>query len=319
MDVEVVRWAELVVRAGSVSKARTLVLTGRWRQVLHDAYAPAWVRDGVPLRVAALRLALPAGTVVSHRSALWLHGVDVLDGVLDVTAPRGRRVLARPGLRVHSAAHPDDQVCDLDGLLVSSPARAVVDIARSEPLVEAVALGDAVLRSGTATVDGLLAVLDAAGSLRGVRAARLVVPHLEPRSESLMESRFRMRLVLGGVPRPQAQWDVYDDGGHVGRADLHLEGVVLEYDGREARLDRGVFVAERRRQTRIAETGVELRRFTSNDVYVRPAAAVCGEVLRAVRQAAARDRSGLRSGPDTLRRPRLSPPRTVSDQAAEAA
>lgn len=134
-----------------------------------------------------------------------------------------------------------------------------------------------------------------------------------------MESRFRMRLVLGGVPRPQAQFDVYDDGGHVGRADLHLDGAVLEYDGRQERLDKKVFVAERRRQTRLAETGLEIRRFTSHDYYVRPAAAVCGEVLRAVLQAEGRDRSRLRSGPDTLRPPRRQPLPTLADRRAAAA
>ena len=202
----------------------------------------------------------------------------------------------------------------LGGAPVTSAARALVDVARASSLVEAVAVGDAVLRSGAADLSDVLAVLESSAGLRGVRVARAVVPHLEPRSESLMESRLRMRLVLGGVPRPEAQLDVYDADGHVGRVDFHLDGVVLEYDGRESRLDRAVFVAERRRQTRLAETGLELRRFTAADYYVRPAAAVCGEVLRAVAQAAGRDRSRLQTGPDTLRRPRLARLPTVAEQ-----
>lgn len=316
MDVEVITWPQLVQRCGTVARARTALTRGAWRQVLRGAYAPAWVPDGQHVRLAALALVLPADVVVSHRAALWLYGVDVLGEGLDLIVPRGRHLLDRPGVRVHSALSPDDQVCEVGGVLVSSAARAVVDIARREPLVEAVAVADAVLRSGAATQEQVLAVLDSAGGLRGVRAARAVVPHLEPRSESLMESRFRMRLVLGGLPRPQAQWDVYTGAGHVGRTDLHLEGVVLEYD---ARLDKGVFVAERRRQTALAETGLELRRFTSHDYYVRPAAAVCAEVLRAVRQARGRDTSCLRYGPDTLRPPRLHPVPTVAQQRRPAA
>ena len=81
-------------------------------------------------------------------------------------------------------------------------------------------------------------------------------------------------------------------------------------------MSKTAFVAERRRQTGMVETGLELRRLTSADVYVRPAAAVCGEVLRAVAQAAGRDRSRLRSGPDTLPAPRLTPLPTLAELSA---
>ncbi len=200
-----------------------------------------------------------------------------------------------------------------------SAARAFVDVARDEGLVEAVVVGDAVLRSGAATVEQLRTAVDRARGLPGVVAARRVLPHLEPRSESPMESRLRMRFVLGGVPRPQAQFDVYDAQGHVARSDLHLRGVAVEYDGRAERLRKPVFIEERRRQTRLLETGLELRRFTSHDVYVRPAAAVCAELMRAVAQAERRDRSGLRQGPDTLRRPRLTPLPTLAELERAAA
>lgn len=66
----------------------------------------------------------------------------------------------------------------------------------------------------------------------------------------------------------------------------------------------------------MVETGLELRRLTSADVYGRPAAAVCGEIVRAVVQAAGRDRSRLRAGPDTLRAPRLTPLPTLAELIA---
>lgn len=317
--MDVLTWTQLVQECGSRRTAERLVAEGRYWRVLRGAYAPVEREDDVGTRAEALRLVLPAGTAVSHRTALWLLGLDVLGDRLDLTAPRGRHLEKRAGARMHSAALPDEELVLVDGVLAVSAARAFVDVARSESLVEAVAIGDAVLRSGAATEEQLLEALDRAGSLRGIRGARLVVPHLEPRSESLMESRFRMRLVLGGVPRPEAQHDVYDDEGHAGRGDLHLQGVVLEYDGRASRLDKQAFVAERRRQTRIVSTGLELRRFTSADVYARPAAAVCAEVLRAVEQARGRDRSRLRRGPDTLPPPRLTPLPTLADRDQRAA
>lgn len=314
MSIDVVSARELVRLTGSRRSARAAVAAGNWWRVVRGAYAARHVPDSPELRARALRLVLPPGVALSHRAALWVLGVDVLArdrhsglDLLDVTTGRGTHLTARRGLRTHSARLTDDELCEVDGLLVVTAPRAFVDVARSETLVEAVAFGDAVLRSGAATPQLLEQALDRSTGLRGVRRARDAVRHLEPRSESLMESRFRMRLVLGGVPRPDAQLDVYDDGGHVGRADLHLDGVLLEYDGREARLDRTVFVHERRRQNRMADLGCEIRRFTSADYYRRPAAVVCAEVLRAVEVARGRDRSRLRRGPDTLRPPRLRP------------
>lgn len=317
--MELLTWPQLVEHAGSRRKAEQLLAEGRWWRVLRGAYAPVELPDDMSTRAAAVRLVLPAAAVPSGRMALWLLGLDVLGDRLDLTVPRGQHLLDREDVRVRSAALPDSELVLVDGVLAVSAARAFVDVAREESLVEAVVVGDAVLRSGAATSEQLHLAAERAAGLRGVVRAREVLPHLEPRTESPMESRFRMRLVLGGVPRPQAQFDVYDEDGHAGRTDFHLDGVVLEYDGREERLKKDVFIRERRRQTRIAETGLEIRRFTSDDVFVRPAVAVCAEVVRAVAQAAGRDRSRLRSGPDTLRRPRLSPLPTLAEQRREAA
>lgn len=326
MDLEVLRWAELARRAGSAAKARAWLAKGVWWRVLRDAYAPAAVADGPEVRAQALRLVLPPGVALSHRAAVWALGVDVLardrsTGVdlLDVSTPRGLHVLARPGLVTHSALLPDDELCEHEGLLLVSAARAFVDVARSDTLIEAVAFGDAVLRSGAATREQCERVLAGAATLRGVRRARALLAHLEPRSESLMESRMRMRLVLGGLPRPQAQRDIYDEEGHVGRVDLGIDGAVFEYDGRESRLLKPVFVHERRRQTRLSELQLEIRRWTSADYYLRPAVVVCAEARRAVEMARGRDRSGVRRGPDTLRPPKLLPLPTRGGQTRRSA
>ena len=258
--VELLTWSQLVHRVGGRKVAEGLLAEGGWWRVVRGAYAPVDVADSLATRAAALRLVLPSDVAASHRTALWLLGLDVLGLCLEVTAPRGRHLRDRAGLTVSSAALPDDELVLVDGALAVSAARAFVDVASDDSLIEAVAIGDCVLRSGAATIDQLLAALDRAGGLRGIKGAREVVPHLESRSESLMESRFRMRLVLGGVPRPEAQWDVYTDDGHVGRSDWHLDGVVLEYDGRASRLSPVAFTQERRRQTSTAETGLGGRR-----------------------------------------------------------
>ena len=281
-----------------------------------------WHPDSPEVRIAGLRRALPDDVVVAGRSALWIMGLDVLpdSGDLHLTIARGRHLERRPGVVTWSAEVAAAETCLVGGLHVVSAARAFVDVARREPAVEAVAVGDAVLRSGLADAALLEESILRARGLRNVRAARSLLPHLEPRSESLMESRTRVKLVRGGLSRPQAQVDLYDaDGQHCGRTDLYIEGVALEYDGRRERLDPVRFVDDRRRQTRIAELGVELRRFTGSDVYRRSDASLVAEVYRAMEQACGRDRSSLRLGPDTLRRPERRPLMTLAEQAVREA
>ncbi|MCW2606626.1 MAG: hypothetical protein JWO60_1319 [Frankiales bacterium] len=311
-DDELCGWAELVQRSGSPARARTRLATGEVWRVLHDVYAPHTALDTHELRARALRRALPADVALSHRTALWLLGLDLLGDVLDVTAPRGRRVQARPGVRVHSAALPDEELCEVRGLLAVSAARALVDVARGELFSEAVAVGDAVLRSGAATPEQVQASLERSTGLRRVREARRVAGHLDGRSESLMESRLRVRFVLGGL-RPEAQVDLYDERGHVARVDLVVDEVLVEFDGREAHLEGGAFARERRRQARLLEGGGVLRRYTAADVYRRAPDDLCAEV----RRAAANVRRGrLRRGPDTLRAPRLRPLPTLDVRRA---
>lgn len=323
LDVEVVTWQELTALAGSRHRAARLVEDGLFRRVLHGVYVQDVVEDSPGLRCAALHRVLPDGVALSGRTALWAMGVDVLpaDGHVDVTTGRGRHLEHRPGVSVHSALLPDSQLVELpSGLLAVSAPRAFVDIARREHLVEVVALGDALLRSGAATADQLKGAVDRAAGLRGVVAARAALPYLESRSESQGESRLRMGLVLEGLPRPEAQVDYYDEyGRHVARVDLVLEGVLLEYDGREQRLRKQVFVHDRRRQDALVDRGVELRRYASDDVRPSRTPWLAAEVRRAIRAAAGRPAPALFGGPDTLRPPRLAPLPTVEEARPRAA
>jgi len=68
----------------------------------------------------------------------------------------------------HIAALPDEELCDVHGLLVVSASRAVVDVARLAGVTEGVAAGDAALRAGLTTGVLIEESLDRAGGLRWV-------------------------------------------------------------------------------------------------------------------------------------------------------
>lgn len=315
--MQVLTWRELVQRAGGQPQARRLVHDGDWVRVVRDAFVPRDVEVDARCRVAALRRVLPSDVAVGGRTALWLLGLDVLHERVEVVVPRGRHLAPRPGVQARSALLPDHELTEVGGLLVVSAARAVVDVARDEPREEAAVVGDLALRAGLTTPALLVAAVHGARGLRGVERARAVLPVLDGRSESPMETRLRLRLVAGGLSGIDVQHDLYGDAGHVGRVDLYVEGVGVEYDGRLARLDRAVFVQERRRQTAIAELGLELRRYTAADVYGRSPRDLAAEVWRAQALAQGRARRVL-AGPDTLRRPRLRPLPTLAERARAA-
>lgn len=313
-------WRELCEQAGSPGLARALIECKQVWRVLRGVYVGAEHPDGPQVRLAALERILPPDVALTGRAALWALGLDVLplSQVLDIALPRGRNLRPQAGLAYRSLRVDDSELFELGTLLVVSPAKVVVDVARNEPLMEAVALGDAALRAGVTDLDLIELSLARAGGLRGIVAARELPQHLEPRAESLMESRLRMICVLGGLPRPEAQVDLYTrNGQHVGRTDLYLNGVALQYDGFDPHTqDKRVFSKDRSQRNSFDEIGVVARHFTSDDIYRKPWSALLGTVRRALTEARSRQRTAMR-GPDTLRAPQQQPPLTL-DRLPEA-
>jgi hypothetical protein len=139
---------------------------------------------------------------------------------------------------------------------------------------------DSVLRHALIDQAGLRGYVATHRAAKGIAQVRRVVDLAEPRSESPMESRLRVLLVLAGLPRPQAQAELLDEQGRfVGRVDLYFpaQRLALEYDGGTHRNN---LVADNRRQNRLLAAGFRLLRFTGADLYNRP-----DEVVAQVRDA----------------------------------
>lgn len=316
--MEILTWKELLVRTGSRRAAEWGIAHGEWVRVMRDAYVWADVDVTATVRLAALKRVLPPEVVIAGPAALWLVGAAEEPDVVDVVVERGRHLLDQPGCRVRSALVPDEHLCVVDGQRVLSAARACADLLRAQPAKDAVVEVDHALRLGVVRLAALEEAVDAASGLRGVARARTSLALVSDRSESPMETRLRLKLVRGGISGLRAQVDAYGQDGHIGRFDLWLDGVAIEFDGRTGRSEKPVFYGERMRQTRIAEGDLQLRRYTAHDVYQRPDRVVAGEVLRAVAAAAGRDRSRAWPGPDTLRKPECTPLPTLAEQRPAA-
>jgi very-short-patch-repair endonuclease len=169
------------------------------------------------------------------------------------------------------------------GLRVVQPVRLFVDMARRLDLVELVVLGDAILNRGLATREALAESIRGCAGSRGIARARAALAHLEPHAESPMETRLRMRLVLGGLPRPVAGRDAIVDGGWLSRPDLQYPKyqLAMEYDGDTHRMDRRQWRDDIFRKEVLEDHGWRCLVFTADDVLRRPTLTT-DRVLRAL-------------------------------------
>jgi hypothetical protein len=250
---------------------------------------PLTVPPSLPLDIAAALLASPSRKlVISHTSAARLWGLPrPLGGwpqpEFTACGGTGRR---RRGLHVRVAKLFDD-VAEQLGAAVTSPARTVADCLRSLPGRDSLAMLDAALHRGLVTEPAVLDVLRRESGWPGVGRARQVLKLADAYRESPLESWTAWAFAHTGVPQPDWQMNVFDsDGLLIGRADCWwgCGSVAGEADGRakyalasaerggntEALLD--VLQAERRREQRLREAGVEVIRWSANDVLGEPSA-----------------------------------------------
>lgn len=246
-----------------------------WRRVGRGAYVWAGLREDAMHRIQTAACLLPAGAVFSGQTAAWLHGLqrDLCDP-LEVTVPPGTGVSHRAGLRIRRVALQPSDTTRVRSAPATSAVRTLVDMSRRLSLIEAVVFIDGALYNRKARIGQLESWLGSNAGAHGVRRLREALPFVDPKAESPMESRLRMILVLGGLPRPRAQVSIHDpQGGFVGRLDLYYEQqrLGIEYDGAS---HRDSLAADNQRQNRLLSAGIRLLRFTASDVLGNPESVV---------------------------------------------
>jgi hypothetical protein len=174
-----------------------------------------------------------------------------------------------------------------------SALRTVFDLGSRAPLVEGVVAVDMALHHGLVRLPELQEWAKSLAGSKGARQFSRVVALAEPATESPMETRFRMMLVLAGLPRPEVQVSLHDDNRRfLGRVDFFYpaQRLAIEYDGGT---HRSSLIEDNRRQNRLLNAGYRLLRFTIADIRETPDA-VIGQVRHAV---AAPRRQARKSAP----------------------
>lgn len=248
--------------------------TGR----LHEYYKSVYLvgRNVIePLgREMAAILKYRGNAILSHRSAAAVWGLlaPSSDGVSVTVVVAGAH--SRPGLLVHRAQALDQR--DLrarEGLPLTAPARAVVDLACEEPeaeLEEAVAV---VRQRGLASDDEIRAAINRAPGRRGAaRLERLLTTgDASGFTRSKAERRMRSLLRAAELPQPKANVPLL---GYIADFLWAEPKLIVEVDGYLFHSDRRSFERDRRRDQVFAAAGYVVVRVTWTQLCEEPLAVV---------------------------------------------
>lgn len=229
--------------------------------------------------VAATRKFRP---ILSHWSAAALLGLPMIGSWPDtvhVIAGQTAGGRSRNGVVKHSLRLDDADVVEIDGLLVTSAARTVIDIAAIATPMAAVTMVDRALhvdrrgqRPPMTTKAELLDVWERSHPFRAHARTKKVIEFGTTLADSPLESVSRVNMKVIGCPPPQLQSRFYDYLGFVAETDFDWPSFKLvgESDGAIKYLDehyrRGRSAAqvmrdERKRENRLRALKLDVTRW----------------------------------------------------------
>jgi len=238
------------------------------------------------LTVRAIVARLEGLVVVTHSSALAVRGVP-LWGV-DLRTVHVHREPGRTGRTDAHVVHhvgplSDAEIIKVDGLLVSTPERSVLDAARILPFEAAVVLADGAKRQLTFDDARAKETLERQRDWAGSRSASRVLAFADGAAETVGESRSRVLLARIGIPKPTLQKVFRQrDGTVYARSDFYIEEfrtagefdgkkkygrALYEKSGRVEDVDLGeVLWQEKRREDAIRDDGNEMVRWVWSEL-----------------------------------------------------
>ena len=303
--------AELLSSGLSAGRIRRLVRDGVLDRLRPGVYAPTATvaslvrapRDQKTRQAGEQLLGLAATLAVtssrsagSHRSAALVYGLGLVSSrgpgpVTEITrAPGGRGSrTGDAGVLVHIAALPAGHVVSYRGVLLTSVPRTVIDLARTLPFAEGVAVADSALYARLTSKRELAAVIAECPRWQGLQRAREVTAFSDARSESVLESLSRAVFHQFGLPPPDLQVWVGDDAEVIGRADFlwRRYNTIGEADGAFKYQTPARARTQLERDARLRAAGYEVVHFTWAEITRAPA-----QVVEAIQVAFRRSGAG---------------------------
>lgn len=219
-----------VLRVGQLTP---YIIRTRFSAIHHDVYVSKDTELTPVLRAKAGWLRTRRRGVVAGFSASALHGSKWIDSRRPATViGTNRRPVA--GIEVWEERVESDEVCLVDGMRVTTPARTALDLARRYRVDEAVAAIDALGQATRLKIPDIELLAERYRGRHGIRQARSTLGLVDMGSESPRETWLRLLLIRAGFPPPQTQIPVYDEYGQlVAVVDMGWEDrkIGVDYEG----------------------------------------------------------------------------------------
>ncbi|WP_354496664.1 hypothetical protein [Mycetocola sp. 2940] len=190
-------------------------------------------RDRYLLRMRAVLDSRKSDAVFSHASAAALWDLPVVGPwpeFVHVYTVDGSRRSSRRGIRWHRAPLLEGDIVEVDGVLVTSPLRTLLDLARTTTFMSAVTtldagLARAVNENGRADAavrlrEMLVDRLDALARAPGTAKARCAIDFATHLAGSPGESVSRVQMHVLRFPKPELQFPVIDRNGTLWHSDF---------------------------------------------------------------------------------------------------
>ena len=199
---------QLTSRAFDIDEARRFGLTrehlrgSSWRRLGGGFYALRTIADDPIVALGAVSRRMPSDAVFSGRTAAWLRGLDLPPcDPIDVTLPPASLMSRLSRTVVRCSNLSPSEVARRRGLRVTSIDRTIADLGRRLPLIEAVAVLDMAMHRRLVSEAHLRAWIACHPRFPGIAWLRRAIELAEPGTESVMETRLRLLVVLAGLPR----------------------------------------------------------------------------------------------------------------------
>ena len=274
-------WQSAVVGRSTPFVGTEAVVAGEWterelRRSCTRIYRNVYQRRGSDLtakhRAVAAWLWSGKSAVVAGNSAAALLGAGWVDAHAPAELITDRK---RPPRLIVTRNETllAGEVTAVEGVAVTSPARTVFDLGRRPGLLTAVIAIDSLARATGLTVDDVEPIIEAHRGARGLKQLRRVLPLIDAGAESPQETRTRLVLMAGGLPRPETQIVVRNGWGAVlARIDMGWEEwlVGVEYDGAQHWTDPRIRANDIDRTAELERRGWRLVRVSADLLRNRP-------------------------------------------------
>jgi hypothetical protein len=242
-------------------------LRSRFIAIYPDVYVQLETELTAVTRAKAAWLWSRRRGVIAGQSAAAMHRAKWVDARIPAQLLYDNRHVPN-GIHTWANRYEDDEVEVVDGMLVTTPARTALDLARRYPTDSAVAKIDALARATNLKMADVERLADRCRGCPGMKLARVALDLVDAGAESPRETWLRLLLIRAGYPRPQTQIPVHNEYGVlIAVLDLGWEHMKIgaDYDGEHHWSKRAQIDNDIMRFDQVTELGWIDVRVTSRD------------------------------------------------------